>query len=199
MDMKNKHRLLGIDLARGIAVFAVIFIHSPFDHVPYNPGSMVFKNMFLFAVPFFLATAFYFYALKPSAVMTWEFFQSRFQRIMIPCLLWSLIYFCIQFMILWRSHKTEKLTALLADPVGIIFLGGAYGHLYFLPLLFSGTALTILGYYLHKSRVNISILAVLTAFSLALYKVLLDLDLLFRWDQPFAFRALLDSWQLLEP
>jgi peptidoglycan/LPS O-acetylase OafA/YrhL len=200
MDTKNKHRLLGVDLVRGIATLAVIFIHSPFDHVPYNPESMVFQNIFLFAVPFFLATAFYFYALKPSAAMNREFWRLRFQRIMIPYLLWSLIYFCIQFFIFFgRSHKVEKLTALLADPVGIIFLGGAFGHLYFLPLLFSGTALTILGYYLHKSRVNISILAGLAAFSLVLYKVLLDLDFLFRWDQLFAFRALLDSWQLLEP
>jgi peptidoglycan/LPS O-acetylase OafA/YrhL len=199
MAISKQNRLLGVDLMRGIATLAVVFLHSPFTNVPYAPESAAFKSIFLFAVPFFLATSFYFYALKLSSVMDWEFWRLRFQRIMIPYLLWSLIYFCLQFIVFWRSHNIKKLTELLSDPVGIIFCGGGAGQLYFLPILFSGTALMIFGFYLQKRKINIKVLASLTVLSLIFYTVLLDLDLLFKWDQPFAFRMLLESWKLLEP
>ncbi len=197
--MKNKHSLSGVSLARGIAVFAVVFIHSPFADVPYEPSAKAFINIFAFAVPFFLASAFYFYALKLNAIINWNFWQLRFQRVMIPYFSWSLIYLGIQCIIFWRSHDSERLNMLFSDPIGIIFLGKAAAHLYFLPLLFFGTYLVILGDYLQKIKLHISILSVLTVLSLALYKVLFDLDLLFTWNQPFAFRVFLDSWHFSEP
>jgi hypothetical protein len=198
-DMKTKPNLSGVSLARGIAVFAVVFIHSPFVDVPYEPSAKAFSNIFAFAVPFFLASAFYFYALKLNAIINWNFWQLRFQRIVVPYFSWSLIYLGVQCITFWRSHDSERLNILLSDPIGIIFLGKAAAHLYFLPLLFFGTSLVIVGDYLQRIRLNISILSILMVLSLALYKVLFELNLLFTWNQPFAFRAFLDSWHFSEP
>ncbi len=58
---------------------------------------------------------------------------------MIPYALWSLIYLAVRA---FKFAKTPEGIGLLSqDPIFLVFLGGAAIHLYFLPLLFTGSLL----------------------------------------------------------
>ena len=92
--MKEKQRLLGIDLFRGIAAYAVILVHSGDETwgIPVDQSASEFRHLFYFAVPFFLATSFYFTTSKPNINVYRKFWLSRFQRILIPYLVSMLVY-----------------------------------------------------------------------------------------------------------
>lgn len=55
--MKNKstQRLLGVDLFRGIAAYAVVFVHSGDESLglPISQEAIFLRMLFYFAVPFF--------------------------------------------------------------------------------------------------------------------------------------------------
>jgi peptidoglycan/LPS O-acetylase OafA/YrhL len=66
--MKNKPQLLGVDLVRGISAYAVVFVHSGDETLglPISQDAVTLRLYCYFAVPFFLATAFYFLISKPE-------------------------------------------------------------------------------------------------------------------------------------
>ena len=59
--MKKNSRLIGIDLFRGIAAYAVVVQHSAI--APVSTLASHFQGICGFAVPFFLATSFLFIAV----------------------------------------------------------------------------------------------------------------------------------------
>ena len=137
-------RLLGLDLLRGLAMLAVILLHadewSGIETLPDSwPAWIEFAN---FAVPFFLAASFYLSIGKLISHPEKPFPLSvRLNRLMMPYVAWSAIYLAYKIVRYGLLGKIALLQSLASDPLLIMFVGGAGFHLYFLPLLMTGTAL----------------------------------------------------------
>lgn len=145
MTMKTP-KLLGIELIRGFSAYAVILVHSGDESwgLPIDDSAIEFRLLFYFAVPFFLAAAFYFMTAKPEIVYSAKFWRSKVERILIPYAVWSTIFFISRVVIFTTTNKTDRLQSMYQDPLGIIFFGGASVQLYFLPFLFTGFLLLLL-------------------------------------------------------
>ena len=140
-------RYLGIDLLRGLAVLAVVMLHSG-DKTwgIVSPGAQILRSWMNFPVPFFLATSFYFAARKlvsgkNKTQTKRNFILARCQRMLIPLLVWTVIYVISKAGLYIVAGQMDNLEDLLKDPVSMIFLGGASYHLYFIPWLFWGSLL----------------------------------------------------------
>lgn len=170
----KKTKLLGIELIRGLATYAVILVHSGDQAwgLPIDPTAIEFRLFFYFAVPFFLAAAFYFLTAKPDVVYDAKFWQSKVDRILIPYAVWSTIFFIFRVIIFSLAHKPERLQLLFQDPLSIIFFGGASYHLYFLPLLLTGTLLVLFMPLLARWRINTLGLVSIAVVSTILYTLL---------------------------
>ncbi|UIE37506.1 acyltransferase [Leptodesmis sichuanensis] len=157
--MSQNKRVLGIDLCRGIAAYAVILVHSGDETwgVPIDQEAISFRLLFYFAVPFFLAASFYFMMHKPRAGSSLEFWKSRLERIVIPYVLWSVIYLLLRLFFFYKSNQLDRLDQLFQDPLAIAFCGGASYHLYFLPLLLAGSTLILFKNYFSDIQTKIII------------------------------------------
>ena len=141
--MSKATRLVGVDLCRGLAAFAVILVHSGDETwgLPISSQAIQFRYLFYYAVPFFLAASFYFGTQKSSLEIDREFWQKKLQRIVLPYFLWSMFCVLSKILVFALSQDRDRLQELLADPLAILFLGAASYHLYFIPLLLAGTML----------------------------------------------------------
>ena len=172
--MRPENHLAGVDLARGIAVFAVVILHTDegLDQVP--PLWQGLTVLSRFAVPFFLAAAFYFSAstlYRSSGQFPW---QKRLTRLLIPYLAWSAFYLLYRVFKYGITQQTERIQTSLQDPLSLAFLGGSALHLYFLPLLIVGTCLMgLLGPALIRLRLSQSALIGLAGLSSLCYEGLL--------------------------
>jgi len=185
--MKNQRRLLGIDLCRGLAAFAVILVHSGDRSwgIPISDSAIQLRHSFYFAVPFFLATSLYFTTQKNLSNFTLYFWQKRLKRIIVPYLLWSIFYLISKSIVFWFSNDNSQISKLFSDPLSIIFFGGASYHLYFLPLLLSGTVWLYLVKYIKK--MSILSLVLWLIFSISIYQALFLTDNSFEMDSYIAF------------
>jgi peptidoglycan/LPS O-acetylase OafA/YrhL len=175
----NKQRLIGFDLFRGIAAYAVAVIHAYavmiYSGFPADSWMAILTQLSRFAVPFFLAASFYLMTSKlytsKSYFSVGSLFKSRFTRLLVPYLCWTAIY--LSFRIIKSLSTPDGLTKLFQDSVRLIFLGGASIHLYFLPLLFSGSFLILVAEYLVKKHINIKVLVFLLVLSIMGYELLI--------------------------
>ncbi len=194
--MNEKQRLTGVDLFRGIAVYAVIVIHT--EHQASIPGSWAAKlvQLSLFAVPFFLATSFYL-AINSLHTKKAKFsLKVRLTRILIPYGVWSVIYlsktaaeYIFKYLIL---NQPLEGVSIFQDPVNIIFFGGAAYHLYFLAILFSGTILIKFAEYLINKQNKIQVLFLLFGISISIYNLILVSGNSFQLATGTAFQELLN-------
>ncbi|MEO1802808.1 MAG: acyltransferase family protein, partial [Cyanobacteria bacterium J06629_2] len=92
--MSKSSKLAGIELCRGLAALAVIIVHSGDDTwgIPIAKSAIQFRLLFYFAVPFFIASYFYFATRKLPLRISLDFWQKKFRRIVVPYLLWSIIF-----------------------------------------------------------------------------------------------------------
>jgi len=175
----TKQRLIGVELFRGVAAYGVVVIHADalmrYSGFPTDYWTVAFAEINRFAVPFFLAASFYFMTGKLYANVN-HFprgfnLKSKWKRLLIPYLCWSAIYLCLR--LIKALSRSDGLTTLFQDPVGLIFLGGASIHLYFLPLLFLGSFLIVVPEYLvRRQKVNIKTIAFLWVFSILAYELM---------------------------
>jgi peptidoglycan/LPS O-acetylase OafA/YrhL len=193
--VEKKPRFLGIDLCRGLAAFAVIVVHSGDGSwgVPVSYWALQFRFFFYFAVPFFLAASFFFMTRNLSSNISWQFIKAKFQRIFIPYALWSTFYLVFGIIFFSLTRQTERLQQLLQDPISIVFFGGASYHLYFLPLLFSGTLLVFLVKNLVKRKNGIKIIAFLAIIGIVVNEIIAWSGNSFRLNPQLAFPSLLNS------
>lgn len=190
--MKNQRRLLGIDLCRGLAAFAVILVHSGDRSwgIPISDSAIQLRHSFYFAVPFFLAASLYFTTQKDLSNFSWYFWQKRLKRIVVPYLLWSVFYLISKSIVFGFSNDNSQISKLFSDPLSIIFFGGASYHLYFLPLLLSAT----LWLYLARDIKKISTLSLILwlIFSIFIYQIIFLTDNSFEMDSYIAFSNIIN-------
>jgi peptidoglycan/LPS O-acetylase OafA/YrhL len=202
LNMKSctVQRLLGVDLLRGIAAYAVVFVHSGDESLglPISQAAISLRMLFYFAVPFFLATSFYFLTSKAEIDTSQQFWRSRVDRILIPYAVWSIIYIIFRSIFFLYSHQMDRLQDWLRDPLAIVFFGGASYQLYFLPLLFTGTFLVMIAKYMQKIHTSRIIVGCLAIFSLIAYEWLLSFGNAFRLNPNTAFQNLFQTagWDL---
>lgn len=137
-------RLLGLDLLRGAAVIGVILLHADeWNGIEQLPaGWLSWVALSLFAVPFFLAASFYLAVSKFIEQPERPFsLGPRLRRLLIPYVVWSGIYLLYKIARYGLLGDWDVLRSITSDPILIIFVGGAGFHLYFLPLLMTGTVL----------------------------------------------------------
>jgi surface polysaccharide O-acyltransferase-like enzyme len=174
-----KQRLIGIDLFRGVAAYAVAVIHAnavmTYSGFSTDNWMVILTQLSRFAVPFFLAASFYLMTAKiynnENNFSFADNFKSRFTRLLVPYLCWSAIYIFLRS--LQSLNTPDGPSKLFQDPVRLIFLGGSSFHLYFLPLLFIGSFLIIVAAFLAKKHIQIKQLFFLLAFSLVIYESLI--------------------------
>jgi peptidoglycan/LPS O-acetylase OafA/YrhL len=166
----QKPRLVGVDLCRGIAAYAVVLLHSGDQSWGYiSPLASEFRSLFYFAVPFFLATSFHFSMDKVYTGLTVNYWKQRFQRIIIPYIIWTIFYLFSKILIFTINRQPDKIKDIFLDPVSIIFFGGASLQLYYLPILIIGTCSLIIAEYLVKRHTRVSVLALLSIISTLIY------------------------------
>ena len=190
--MLKQQRLTGVDLFRGIAVYAVIILHSD-EGIPVLPAGWAQILQFsYFAVPFFLATSFYLASAKLYASGKFQL-SSRLQRLLIPYAFWTIFYLGYKAAKYLVDNRPERLSVVFRDPFALIFCGGAAFHLYFLPLLITGTILIKFVELWSKNKVKLKLLIYLFVLSLIGYEILLISGNDFNNISGVAFQSLLNS------
>ncbi|TBR61953.1 acyltransferase [Mastigocladus laminosus UU774] len=168
----QKSRLAGVDLCRGIAAYAVVLLHSGDQTWGYiSPLASEFRSLFSFAVPFFLATSFYFSMGKVYTGLSVDFWKQRFQRIIVPYIIWTVFYLFSKILMFNISKQPDKIKDLFLDPVSMIFFGGASLQLYYLPLLIVGTCLLIIAEYLVRRHSRLIVIVFLSIVSTVTYNL----------------------------
>ncbi|NDJ24026.1 acyltransferase family protein [Nostoc sp. B(2019)] len=120
--MDKKHRLAGIDLLKGVAAYAVVFIHSQsgeFGEPSY--WTLQLSRLFGLAVPFFLATSFYLTINKIFSDHKPYSLTARLKFIIIPYLSWSLIYFLARCAKYLATGDILKIGDLFSNLLPMIF------------------------------------------------------------------------------
>jgi peptidoglycan/LPS O-acetylase OafA/YrhL len=130
-------RLAEFDLIRAAAALAVIAIHVTAGYMD-SPLAYVWNHLVRFAVPLFIViSGFLLYwtdheaeSLKylPAAV----FYRQRLHRILVPYILWTVIYCLLNFYLLRLLNHPLLLLTTLGKA---LLLGNAYYHLYFIPII----------------------------------------------------------------
>ena len=190
--MPAQKRLNGIDLFRGIAILAVIILHSD-EGISNLP--LIWQNILYFcgfAVPFFLATSFYLGVKKIYLSQRKYQLKERLFRLLQPYVVWTIIYLIYKSAKYYIVGDTQQLSNLIQDPIGVLVLGGATFHLYFLPLLISGTILLYVIQRLIK-KIELKTTIGLLSLSLLTYEFLLQSGNAFDLQASIAFQSLLQA------
>lgn len=141
MDLKaHPQRIVFLDYLRAFACLTVIIVHSSeffyigSEHpLTIAPGDnlwvSIFDSMFRAAVPLFVIASSY--LLVPLQYDTTTFFRRRFKRVVIPFIIWLILYaFVPQYGTSWSD------TAACNNPFGICFnFPPVAGHLWFVYML----------------------------------------------------------------
>jgi len=172
--VKESQRLAGIDVFRGLAMYAVIIVHIDEGVKVFPPGWLSITNFALFCVPFFLAAAFYFAINKLYTSQAPYPLKSRLLRLLIPYGIWSVFYLLYKSAKYIAAGEPDRLFQLFQDPLSLVFFGEASYHLYFLPLLIMGTLLIKFVEFLIEKKVSWKGVGLITFISLLVYEVILS-------------------------
>ena len=189
--MDRQKRLIGIDLFRGLAVFAVVILHTDEGIKVIPTGWSQIVDFSLFAVPFFLALSFYLAIDKLSASQQPFRLWFRLTRLLIPYSFWSAIYIFYKTVKYSIAREPDKLIELFHDPLSLICFGGAAFHLYFLSLLASGTVLVKFSEWAIAHKISLARLTLLFPIGLLSYEALLSSGNEFQIGANQAFQPLL--------
>jgi peptidoglycan/LPS O-acetylase OafA/YrhL len=186
---KSEQRLLGVDLFRGIAAYAIVLIHSGDQTLglPISQAALYLRLFFFFTLPFFFATSFFFLLSKPEIDTPDKLWKSRLKHLVIPYLVWTIAYLIFRLSFFFKSGQIDRFWDLLNDPLGIFFLGSASYQIYFLPLLFVSNFLVLIPKYVPRIRTNYIITGFLALLSLGTYHWLMISGNAFRLHPNIAF------------
>lgn len=125
----HMERNVSVDLFKLVAVFGIILIHL----APSTASGEKLTNCFVtFTVPFFLVVSLYFFLQNLTGKAVPDVREFRLDRIIIPYVVWSIVYTIARALKLSVSHQSENL-----DLLHVALYGGAAVQLYFIPLLLS--------------------------------------------------------------
>jgi surface polysaccharide O-acyltransferase-like enzyme len=171
--MTAKQRLAGIDVFRGLAIYAVIILHIDEGIKILPPSWLRITDFASFCVPFFLAAAFYLAIIKLYTSQSPYPLCPRLVRLLIPYGVWSAFYLLYKSAKYAVAGEPNKVWALFQDPLSLAFFGGASYHLYFLPLLVTGTLLVKLVEFLIKRKITLKRIGLIVLISLLAYEMIL--------------------------
>ncbi len=188
-----KPLLVGVDWARAFAAFSVAAAHAPLiattTGIITEDAAITLIDHMRFRVPFFFAAAFVFIS---TARNPWtDALPQRAERLLIPFGFWSAVYLTLHTGKNWFLNGDPRVKD---QDLGTFFLGSAAVHLYFLPMLFTGTAVAI---FLRAAlaRLNAKMLFVSCLLSLGLSHVLRLSGNDFNIDGSLAFESWLGPTQ----
>lgn len=153
-----------IDLLRFISILAVILIHTTtktLEMTHYNlyqtSWTLLLHQITRFAVPlFFLISGFVLELNHDNQANYWQYLTKRFNRIFVPYVFWSAIYFYF----VYTQHGPDFLSALI--------YGSASHQLYFIPALLVFYLIFPLFHWLYRFFAHKWILLILAAVQLGL-------------------------------
>ncbi|MFP4013819.1 MAG: acyltransferase [Chitinispirillaceae bacterium] len=133
--MTNNRRLLWADLLKIVSIMGVITIHSAAPLlVSYDRAGAqfwwagnIYNSLSRWCIPVFFMISGAFLIPKANGSLS-HFFKRRLQRILLPFLLWSFVYF------LWRIHINGE-DLLFSDFFSLLIEGPIYYHLWFFYVL----------------------------------------------------------------
>jgi surface polysaccharide O-acyltransferase-like enzyme len=125
-----KERIKSIDSLRGLAILAVILIHtttrtleaSHFNLVGFS-WTLFLNQVVRFAVPLFIIISGFVLETSAREENYWSFIKRRFSKIFIPYIFWSLFYYLAVY-----NNNNDSL-------VKVFLTGNASYQLYFIPAL----------------------------------------------------------------
>lgn len=127
-----KERLQEFDLLRVIATFTVIAIHITAAYVLISPLGYIGNQLARFAVPLFIILSGFllcFADINAPQFSAKYFYQRRFDRILLPYLIWTCVYVLMNGMII------RDIPLALIQLPGHLLWGTASYHLYFLVII----------------------------------------------------------------
>jgi peptidoglycan/LPS O-acetylase OafA/YrhL len=147
--LNMKQNLEYLDIARGFAIFAVVFIHGSALYLAENTNSVIsiFNQLSFFCVPLFIGVSGFLDAASSSnnrdnrMVFLALYTKRRFMRLMVPYFIFSILYIAIR-VCLEQIPASANLVPVKFNNyraiISAIFLvkGNPAGQLYYLPLLF---------------------------------------------------------------
>lgn len=129
-----KKRMLELDFIRILGMLAVIIIHVSAAYIYKMNVAYVYNQIVRFAVPIFviLSGAVLYYKYQGNEdINVFDFYKKRFIKILIPFILWTLIYRLYEYRnVLLEIDKTDFLFGYIKD-----LLRGRE-HLYFVIIIF---------------------------------------------------------------
>ncbi len=131
-----------IDFLKGVSIVGVLAIHTTgpafltlqFGAFWEQVLLVTINQIFRFSVPMFLFISAYLFAMRLGGkkFSYTKFLAGRIKRVFIPYLLWSLFYITLRYI----TEDPTVYTMGIWDLAIAILTGSAYGHLYFIPLIF---------------------------------------------------------------
>ena len=112
--MKHESRQWGLDLTRIVATYGIVWIHSG-GYASSDALSNQLTDFFRFALPFFLAVSFYLLANPEKEYSLSKLVFLRWNRLIIPYFIWSLIYLTSRLIKGLITGKSD-LSSLFQDP-----------------------------------------------------------------------------------
>jgi surface polysaccharide O-acyltransferase-like enzyme len=187
-----QNRDLSFDAFRGIAIAAVVGIHSSAFYLrgdgserQWNLLMVAYQQLFNFAVPAFIFISGYWLSRKPIKSLNdyKEFLTRRMSRILVPYFLWSFVYIIYEALISRKVAVLHILTMLVK--------GSAPGpnYYWFIILIAQFYIMTPFLQYLNRSRYGLLFVLIVNIFALIFRYVT---RLYFHWSIPIM--GLFCSW-----
>ncbi|MHA6480470.1 acyltransferase [Paenibacillus sp. strain BS8-2] len=140
-SIQRKSNIIEIGIVRAIAIIAVVLIHvtaSPSYSIPWGslsaPFYLLANQLSMFAVPLFLLLSglvlFYRYHDDWSMRQALAFYKKRLKYIVLPYLVWSLIYYLYNQWVYGKSLTFE-----IVSFAKLLIWGDANYHLYFMAII----------------------------------------------------------------
>jgi len=131
--MNKKTRLSDFDFLRFVATLAVITIHITAGYVTASNTAYTLNQVVRFAVPMFIVLSgylLYYSSNKKQSLLS--FLKKRLKKIVIPFLVWTLIYLLYSY-----RHKMAMLTIKLFTSLFLqgLVIGKGTPHLYFVVII----------------------------------------------------------------
>ena len=128
-------RIKEIDYMKAICALSVIWIHATAGYVEYSDFAYMTNQISRYAVPMFILLSGFGLFLsekKKRNAPILSFYKKRVDKILIPYILWSLIYFVFA-----NRHQllATEWTVQAAKLAKQLFMGTAFVHLYFLIIM----------------------------------------------------------------